>query len=89
MDDVQFNEEPQYVKRVSGSGPKPSLMSRLILAAGLANDEKGTQRVLLIVLFIVLAITAYVMWGIVQGTGEPEQDVPEVAFSTAAAHVTS
>ena len=76
MVDVQFNEEPEYVKRAVPASKRPSLMARLVKAAGLANDEKGVQRVLLIVLVLVLVATGFVLASVVDTRPEPQPLIP-------------
>jgi hypothetical protein len=59
--DVQFEEEEMYTARPT-IPKKPSAMTRLIYMTGLAEDEKGAQRVLLYValtLFGIAAITYF------------------------------
>ena len=57
MADLQFNEEQQYARPTPTR--KPSFMTGLVMRSGLAKDEAGAQRVLLIVLvLVILAIIA-------------------------------
>lgn len=56
MADIQF-DEPQYDH--SSYTPKRSWLTSLVLKSGLASDDAGVQKVLLIVL--VLTIIAIVL----------------------------
>lgn len=75
MEDVQFHEEPEYVKRSVAPGPKPSFITGIVIATGLAKDEKGAQPVLIGVLIAVLALTAFVIWRVIDEP-EPELGAP-------------
>jgi hypothetical protein len=59
MVDVQFEEETPFMAR-----PKPakklSLFTRIVMKLGLAKDEAGAQRVLLIAALVIFAFAAAV-----------------------------
>jgi hypothetical protein len=54
MDDIRFEDDAQYGRSVSGLD-KPSWLSNIVIKIGLAKDNAGAQRVLLIVLVITIA----------------------------------
>jgi len=64
MTDVEFNE-PNYATRASGipAAGGSSAFSRLVIKTGLAKDEKGAQRVLLIIAILAIVIAAFVFFG--------------------------
>ena len=53
MSDIRF-EEPQYNRPISGS-ERPSWLANLVIKAGLAKDNAGAQKVLIVVLIITIA----------------------------------
>lgn len=53
MADIQF-QDPQYGPPAAGSGPRRSWLTNLVLKTGLATDDAGAQKVLLITLVIVI-----------------------------------
>ena len=58
MANIQF-QEPQYGSQ-SSSGSKRSWLAGLVIKAGLASDDKGAQKVLVIVLVLVVIATILV-----------------------------
>lgn len=71
MSDVQFNE-PEYAHSTLVRPQKASLLSRLIISIGLAQDETGAQRVLFIcaVIILIMAIGVYMYGRFVTADGE-------------------
>lgn len=57
MANIQF-QEPQYNAPLAT--PKRSWLTNLVLKAGLAKDDAGAQKVLLIVLVIIIIATILV-----------------------------
>ena len=72
MSNVEFDEEQSYV-RPKPEAPHGSAMARLVIASGLAKDEKGAERVLLIIagLCVLLAAGVYI-FGRDQGPPVPQ-----------------
>jgi hypothetical protein len=69
MADVSFDEEQnQQGRRVSGSGRKQSFITRSVISAGLAKDEKSAQTVLLIIAVVALIAAAFITFA-GNGTG--------------------
>lgn len=58
--DVSFNE-PSYERGRTPTQKKASFLSRLVIKCGLASDEQGAQRVMLILLIVVLVLLAAVL----------------------------
>jgi hypothetical protein len=54
MDNIRFEEDSQYGRSVSNL-EKRSWLSNIVIKIGLAKDNAGAQRVLLIVLVITIA----------------------------------
>lgn len=54
MNNIRFEEDSQYNRSVSAS-EKRSWLSGLVIKTGLAKDNVGAQKVLLIVLIITIA----------------------------------
>ena len=54
MDNIRFEEASQYGRSVSNL-EKRSWLSNIVIKIGLAKDNAGAQRVLLIVLVITIA----------------------------------
>ena len=52
MANISFHE-PQYGSKPS-SGPKRSWLTNLVIKAGLAKDDAGAQKVLIIILIVVV-----------------------------------
>mgnify|MGYP001572131742 CR=1 FL=1 len=61
MNNIQFDEEPQYARPTSGS-ERQSWLSGLVIKTGLAKDNAGAQKVLLVVLVLVVLATIMVLW---------------------------
>jgi len=57
MTDIQF-QEPQYGTPLAG--PKRSWLTGLVIKTGLATDDAGAQKVLLIVLILTIIATVLV-----------------------------
>jgi len=53
MNNIQFNEEPQYARPVGSE--KLSWLANLVIKTGLAKDNASAQKVLLVVLVITIA----------------------------------
>ncbi len=60
MADIQF-EEPVYAKSPE-SVKKPSQLSGLLIKTGLAKDDAGAQKVLLMVLVVVVILIIWINW---------------------------
>lgn len=54
MDNIRFEEDSQYGRSMSAS-EKRSWLSSLVIKTGLAKDNAGAQKVLLVVLIITIA----------------------------------
>lgn len=75
MENVQFNE-PEYGARVSAQ-KQASGLSRLVMKAGLAKDDAGAQRVLLIIAILAVVATAIILWTVMAPAAPPpETDLP-------------
>lgn len=61
MNNMQFNEEQEYARSVMGS-EKSSWLSGLVIKTGLAKDNAGAQKVLLVVFVLVVFATGMVLW---------------------------
>lgn len=60
MSDIQF-EEQEYARPAVYTQSKSSLLSRMVIGLGLAHDDAGAQKVLLIVLVVVVILIG-VVW---------------------------
>jgi len=60
MADIQFNE-PLYARPIAGRNRLPWLTG-LVIRSGLARDEQGAQKVLLIVLVLAVAGIVWFAW---------------------------
>jgi len=60
MADVQY-QEPQYGGRPRSFDPKRSWLTKITINTGLAKDDEGAQRVLLI-LGVVMIVIAVAIW---------------------------
>jgi hypothetical protein len=58
MADVQFNE-PSYGTR---NGPKRSGLAQFVISLGLAKDDAGAQKALLVLLLLVILATLFVLF---------------------------
>lgn len=54
MDNIQFNDESQYARPAFNSD-KTSWLAKLVIKTGLAKDNVGAQKVLVVVLIITIA----------------------------------
>jgi hypothetical protein len=73
MADLQF-DEPQYARPAAAPG-RSSWLTGLVIKSGLAQDEQGAQKVLLIVLGLaLLSIVAVIM---LSGSGSADDFLPE------------
>ncbi|MHB8660611.1 MAG: hypothetical protein ACYC75_01555 [Minisyncoccota bacterium] len=61
MENLQFNEDSQYVRPAFNS-EKRSWLANLVIKARLAKDDAGAQKVLLVVLIFVVLATVAVLW---------------------------
>ncbi len=63
MSDVQFNE-PQYQASEKSRSHKDSLMTRIVIGAGLAKDEAGAQKVLagVAAVIVLVAVVVYFVY---------------------------
>ena len=61
---VEFYEEKE-MRRMSSQGGEGGggAVSRLVIKLGLAKDQAGAGRVLLVILIITVAATAYTLFG--------------------------
>ena len=61
---VEFYEEKE-MRRMSSQGGEGGggAVSRLVIKLGLAKDQVGAGRVLLVILIITVAATAYTLFG--------------------------
>jgi hypothetical protein len=73
MDTVEFNEPDFTPHQTAVRAKEPSALTRLVLSMKLAEDERGAQRVLIIVLLISIGILAVVMFA--QFSSAPEEIV--------------
>ena len=64
MDTVQFNEEPKYARQDFDS-EKPSWLANMVIRTGLAKNNAGAQKVLLVVflLAVLATILIWIPWG--------------------------
>ena len=60
MDENIRFDEPEYMR--STALDKPSWLSSLVIKVGLAKDNAGAQKVLLVVLVLVVLATVIVLW---------------------------
>ena len=60
MTDIQFNE-PEYTSRPAPA-PKRSYLSNLVIKSGLARDDAGAQKALLVIFCIVVALIVGINW---------------------------
>ena len=62
---VEFHEEKEMRRMSSQGGGNKSggALSQLVIKLGLAKDQVGAGRVLLVILIITVAATAYTLFG--------------------------
>lgn len=73
--DVEFNE-PVYESNRVQPVAKPSALSKFVMKTGLASDDQGAQRVMLILLILVLiALGAVLVFGF-DSTALPSELAP-------------
>lgn len=61
MANIQF-QEPQYA-RPGGMGPRRSWLASLVIKLGLAKDDAGAQKALLVILAVVF-VAIILVWTI-------------------------
>lgn len=59
MSDIQF-EEQEYARPAAYTQGKSSALSRMVISFGLAKDDAGAQKVLLVVLVVVVILIGIV-----------------------------
>ncbi len=59
MSDIQF-EEQEYARPAAYTQSKSSALSRMVISLGLAHDDAGAQKVLLVVLVITVILIGIV-----------------------------
>lgn len=75
---VEFNE-PSYQPSAGprATAGKVSFLSRLVIGAGLAKDEKGAQGVLLVVLVISVLATGAILFFLMPESADTIPPIPE------------
>ena len=75
---VEFNE-PSYQPSAAprSAAGKASLLSRLVIGAGLAKDEKAAQGVLLVILIITVLATGALIFFLMPEQADTIPPIPE------------
>ena len=81
MGNIQFNDDELQYARPAFNSYKISWFAKFIIKIGLAKDNAGAQKVLLVVLVLVVLATVVVLWTSNAPSSSPQPPIPPTAAS--------